>query len=241
MKLSDVTSLEWSRASRPRSEPNPKYLSFYFQFTQHRVGNDLLSGVHVRVIAQPSNAQYLVATGIALLSPCGSVVDKMLDSRNSTIIRVTMSSSNALRKRDFLRDFLRKPAKQSGGPSVATQPSAPARSPISVLQTNDPSQEVLRHAFDTLAEKEQQVIRAHVTVDISTTIQAAYNAAEKQKNACKEKRWPGSDKADKVLRWLDRFKSVGDVIANVDPVHVGLPWAGIRILLEVMLAGSILA
>jgi hypothetical protein len=37
----------------------------------------------------------------------------------------------------------------------------------------------------------------------------------------------------KVLQLLDRFKSVGDVIANVDPVHVGLPWAGIRVILEV--------
>lgn len=42
------------------------------------------------------------------------------------------------------------------------------------------------------------------------------------------------DEADKVLRWLDRFKSVSDVVANVDSVHIGLPWAGIRMLLEVL-------
>lgn len=41
------------------------------------------------------------------------------------------------------------------------------------------------------------------------------------------------DVADKVLRWLDRFKPVGDVVANVDPLHAGLPWAGIRMILEV--------
>jgi hypothetical protein len=38
---------------------------------------------------------------------------------------------------------------------------------------------------------------------------------------------------DKVLQLLDRFKSAGDVAANVDPVHIGLPWAGIRVILEV--------
>jgi len=35
------------------------------------------------------------------------------------------------------------------------------------------------------------------------------------------------------MLWLDRFKSVGDVVANVAPLHVGVPWAGVRILLEV--------
>jgi hypothetical protein len=42
-----------------------------------------------------------------------------------------------------------------------------------------------------------------------------------------------SDMMDKVVQFLDKFKSVGDVIANVDPVHLGLPWAGIRAILEV--------
>ena len=43
---------------------------------------------------------------------------------------------------------------------------------------------------------------------------------------------PGKD-ADKVLLWLDRFKSVGDIAVNVDPIHAGLPWAAIRLLLEI--------
>jgi hypothetical protein len=38
---------------------------------------------------------------------------------------------------------------------------------------------------------------------------------------------------DKVVRFLDKFKAVGDVVANIDPFHAGLPWAGIRAILEV--------
>jgi hypothetical protein len=38
------------------------------------------------------------------------------------------------------------------------------------------------------------------------------------------------------VKWLDRFKQVGDVASNADPVHVGLPWAGIRVLLDVGIA-----
>lgn len=41
------------------------------------------------------------------------------------------------------------------------------------------------------------------------------------------------EQADKVVQLLDRFKAVGDIVANVDPVHVGLPWAGVRFILEV--------
>ena len=45
-----------------------------------------------------------------------------------------------------------------------------------------------------------------------------------------------SRQADKVARFLDRLdrlKPVGDVVANVDTVHVGLPGAGVRAILEV--------
>jgi hypothetical protein len=38
---------------------------------------------------------------------------------------------------------------------------------------------------------------------------------------------------DKVMRLLDKFKAMGDVVANIDPIHVGLPWVGIRAILEV--------
>ncbi len=36
-----------------------------------------------------------------------------------------------------------------------------------------------------------------------------------------------------MLAWLDKFKQVGDVAVNFDPQHAALPWAGIRLLLEV--------
>ena len=41
------------------------------------------------------------------------------------------------------------------------------------------------------------------------------------------------DEADAVILWLDRLKKVGDIAVNVDPMHAGLPWAGIRLLLGV--------
>ena len=37
----------------------------------------------------------------------------------------------------------------------------------------------------------------------------------------------------KILRWLDRFKGIGDIIVQYDPGHAALPWAGFRFLLKV--------
>ena len=42
----------------------------------------------------------------------------------------------------------------------------------------------------------------------------------------------------KILRWVDTFKQIGDIIVQFDPVHAALPWAGFRFLLQVDLNRS---
>ena len=37
-----------------------------------------------------------------------------------------------------------------------------------------------------------------------------------------------------ILRWVDNFKQIGDIVVQYDPVHAALPWAGFRILLKVL-------
>ena len=37
----------------------------------------------------------------------------------------------------------------------------------------------------------------------------------------------------KVVKWLQRFREIGDIVVQYDPVHAALPWAGVRFLLEV--------
>lgn len=39
--------------------------------------------------------------------------------------------------------------------------------------------------------------------------------------------------ADRAITMLDKFKEIGDVAVNFDPVHAALPWAGVRFLLVV--------
>jgi len=44
----------------------------------------------------------------------------------------------------------------------------------------------------------------------------------------------------KILRWVDRFREIGDIIVQYDPGHAALPWAGFRLLLKVELRCQLL-
>lgn len=66
--------------------------------------------------------------------------------------------------------------------------------------------------------------------------------AKKQKRECDEKKWTFDfrgkvielrELADKVIDWLEKFKAVGDVIVQFDPIHAALPWGAVRFLLQV--------
>jgi hypothetical protein len=121
------------------------------------------------------------------------------------------------------------------GPPVQPTPTAPGTW----------GQDFWNRALQRLSWQEQATIRANIlstTNDIESALQQALNAAKVKQTTCQNKRWTFTfgghtitlrEEADKIVRWLDRFKQVGDVAVNVDPLHAGLPWAGIRFLLEV--------
>jgi hypothetical protein len=106
-------------------------------------------------------------------------------------------------------------------------------------------QVILNRALELLSPQERATIEEHIIAtadDIISAVGKALNAAQKKQNLCENKRWTFTfgghtvtlrEEADKVLLWLDRFKQVGDIAVNADPIHAGLPWAGIRLLLEV--------
>lgn len=168
-----------------------------------------------------------------------------------------MAGSFSPRKRDRLRGVLglQKKSLPSQTPPVSpiVTPSPQQTSStltVSTVQNPaavNPSQRFLEAALNKLSPKEQETIRIHLSPDsqdIKLAIDQAYNAALSKKKACESNKWRFTigpkefvlrDEADKVVRWLERFKGVGNVIANVDPLHVGLPWACIRAILEVRL------
>lgn len=107
------------------------------------------------------------------------------------------------------------------------------------------SQDFLKKALALLDEQNRRIIQAYIpksTTDIEPALRYVLDAAKQQKTLCESKRWrirfgdsdiTLRDEADEMFRRLDKIKQFGDIVVNVDPLHAGLPWAGIRLLLEV--------
>jgi hypothetical protein len=101
-------------------------------------------------------------------------------------------------------------------------------------------------AHSHLSEKEQEVIARLLAADKSVSDWTPENLLwdiQAKREICDKKRWTFKcgdhtiqlrDTADKVLDWLDKFKAAGDIVSNVDPLHAGVPWAGIRFLIQVL-------
>lgn len=68
-------------------------------------------------------------------------------------------------------------------------------------------------------------------------------AVEAKKQRCMDKRWKYTkhngdvvilrDVFEKMAGWVNKFKEVGDMAVQYDTAHAALPWAGIRLLLQV--------
>ena len=109
-----------------------------------------------------------------------------------------------------------------------------------------PSQDLWEKALHSLDKDDQNRIERLVPdfkKSSATDVLDDLCAITREKRAeCEDKRWKFCfngkelilrDVAEKIIVWLDKFKQIGDVIATVDPFHVGLPWAGVRFLLQV--------
>ena len=47
------------------------------------------------------------------------------------------------------------------------------------------------------------------------------------------KQYDSREVANKVIGWIQKFKEVGDIVVQYDPVHLALPWAVFRFILQV--------
>ncbi|GAB7331883.1 hypothetical protein MBLNU13_g03818t1 [Cladosporium sp. NU13] len=136
----------------------------------------------------------------------------------------------------------------ASGSTVVIAPVPPTTLPQSSQATA--LKAILREDVLTRLDQEhQKIIRDHCTdsdpLDISASIQEAIDAAEAKKQLCIEKRWSipiGGrtivlrDKVNTVVDLISKFKDIGSIAVGADPVHAGLPWAGICLLLQVVVA-----
>lgn len=110
--------------------------------------------------------------------------------------------------------------------------------------TQSPQKTLWDRAVDTLTLAEKAFIQERVTTSVSshTDFITILKTVQERKTKCEEEPWKVTfkgrefalcDVADTICAGLDKFKQIGDVAVNVDPLHAGLPWAGIRFLLQV--------
>jgi hypothetical protein len=142
-----------------------------------------------------------------------------------------------LRDRLGLRRLFSRSRSSANARASPVQSCAPA--------ANTQSSNLLEKALGLLKERERAIIRENIlpnTNDIGSALGDVLRAAQEKQKICDDKRWTFTikgrhvmlrEEADKVVVWLDRFKAAGDIAVNADPIHAGLPWAGIRLLLEV--------
>lgn len=160
------------------------------------------------------------------------------------------SSPNALKpprpprppKPDQLRQRYSKPPLQLPvRPStVVAHTSTPGASPKT--SENDILQDALKEVGEQERETIENLLRPTNTVDVNDALSKVYTCAGELQERCRRTKlswtWKGrqvylSEKVDKILQFVDKLKAVGDIVANVDPIHVGVPWAGVRAILEV--------
>jgi hypothetical protein len=96
-------------------------------------------------------------------------------------------------------------------------------------------------AFNKLPEKDRQAFPI-TDPDKRVYLENLVDATRKSRDVCQHNRWRFTfrgeviiirDLADKILSWIDKFKAIGDIIVQYDPSHAALPWAGVRLLLQV--------
>jgi hypothetical protein len=146
------------------------------------------------------------------------------------------------RKRDRLRALFRR----SPSPLPDHPIAGSIRIALSASTNTSIASSILADALEALQSDHRETIRNLLqptnAVSADDAFEEVHAHARELQQRSRIQRWTWTyrgrqiylfEQADKVVRLLDRFKAVGDIVANVDPVHVGLPWAGVRVILEV--------
>jgi len=100
--------------------------------------------------------------------------------------------------------------------------------------------------WDKAAEKLEDNGLQHIDLrrsDRRAVLRDLLNVVAEKKRICEEKQWKYTkrngdvviirDSLNKVVEWVNKFREVGDAAIQYDPTHAALPWAGVRLLLQV--------
>ena len=105
------------------------------------------------------------------------------------------------------------------------------------------SVDLWKHARQLLDSKELELLDSSSDgADASTVLSDLQKLAQEKRAAAQSSAWTIDfggrrialrDVAGKIAVWASSFKEIGDVIVSFDPVHAALPWAAMRLILQV--------
>ena len=109
-------------------------------------------------------------------------------------------------------------------------------------KTSQRNEELWTRAFEQLEPKEKSMI-LDTGRSSPATIEETLRQARAKREKAISKQWKFTksngdviilrDVFEKIVRWVSKYTEVVGIVANTDPVHAGLPWAFIRMLLQV--------
>jgi len=144
------------------------------------------------------------------------------------------------RKRDKFLEFIN-PQSQNHSPSrssSALQQAAPG------VPSTTGSDDLWIQAYHKLPDELKQHLGVNIcgAADKLQTLQDILQTAVQAKETTMAKRmnlkWGDKEinmqeTADRLVGWISKFKEIGDIAVQYDPVHAALPWAGVRFILLV--------
>ena len=135
------------------------------------------------------------------------------------------------------------PSLPSSNTAVIPTRGAEACTPSSNASRGSRSTGLWATALESLSVEHRAVLNNQALQQPSlNTVDHLCALSQQKRTECENRGWKIEfnehrvilrDVAEKVLVWLHKFKEIGDVVVNYDPVHLALPWAGIRFLLQV--------
>ena len=108
---------------------------------------------------------------------------------------------------------------------------------------NSPGKDLWHHAAISLDEANQGQLRFDRQKSIPT-LDELQKLTKQAEDKCINERWQFTspiksnekvilrDLFKKITTWVDTFIHIGDTAVQYDPGHAALPWAGVRLLLQ---------
>ena len=116
------------------------------------------------------------------------------------------------------------------------------------VQAPDGEPSLWEAAFNGLSERDRAAFPSPGD-NTHGHLEAVLEATKRSQEICGREKWRFKvggkminlrDRAEKILEWLEKFKQVGDIAVQYDPVHAALPWAGIRFILQVCIPVAVI-